>query len=565
MNETLSITQLEAQNETTAKTAKRTILICCETGCVANGSMAVARAFSRQITELNVDANVETVVKKTGCIGYCGRGPLVRIMPDDISYYRVREKDVDEIIAGLGKDPIEPVERLLYRNNDGHRVTKQEENPFYAPQMKLALRNVGAIDPESLEDYRAQGGYEALKKALTMTPDTIISEVEKSGLRGRGGAGFPTGLKWRIAVGYDSFPKYVIVNGDEGDPGAFMDRSMLEGDPHGVLEGAAICAVAIGAEQAYLYIRDEYPHALQSIRKALTAAEEAGIFGDSIMGSDKRLHMTIIRGGGAFVCGESSAMIASIEGGVGEPRAKYIRSTEQGLWGQPTVMDNVETLINIPLIIKNGGEWFARTGTEKSKGTKVFALVGNVRRTGLVEVPMGTTLRQIIFDIGGGIQGNRAFRAVHTGGPSGGCLPESLLDVPVDFDTLVSYGSMMGSGGMVVMDERACMVESARYNVEFLAKESCGVCVPCREGLRWLLEILNRICAGGGEERDLELIEQICEVLTETSRCGLGKTAANPVLTTVRYFPEEYREHIVERRCRAGICKMGVGRTEVDA
>ena len=391
-----------------------------------------------------------------------------------------------------------------------------------------------------------------------MTPEEIISEVEKSGLRGRGGAGYLTGRKWRQAAAHESFPKYVIMNGDEGDPGAFMDRSMLEGDPHSVLEGIAICALAVGAEQAFLYIRDEYPRALQRMKTAIADAERAGILGASLLGSSKALHIEVIRGGGAFVCGESSAMIASIEGSVGEPRGRYVHSTEEGLWGKPTILNNVETFINIPLIINEGGERYAQTGTEHSKGTKVFALVGQVRRTGLVEVPMGTALREVIFDVGGGIPGKHSFKAVHTGGPSGGCLPESLLDLPVDFDSLTSHGSMMGSGGMVVMDETTCMVEAARYNVEFLAKECCGKCVPCREGLRWLLSILTGICEGRGTEADLDLIEDICETLRLASRCALGKTAENPVVTTLKYFREEYLAHILEKRCPAGVCGMGV-------
>ena len=532
----------------------KTILVCCGTGCIAGGALAVAASFREKIPLLNANAAVETVIKQTGCNGFCEYGPIVRIMPDDISYYRVRVKDTEEIIRSLGK---EPVQRLLYRNDAGIRVKSQKENPFYTPQKKMALRNIGEIDPGSIEDFTARGGYAALKKALSMTPEEIISQVEKSGLRGRGGAGFPTGRKWRIAAGYDSFPKYVIMNGDEGDPGAFMDRSMLEGDPHSVIEGIAICALAVGAAEGFLYIRDEYSLALRNVKKALADAEKAGILGDSMFNSGKSLHLSVVRGGGAFVCGEGTAMISSIEGGVVQPRGNYIYPTEQGLWNKPTVMNNVETFINIPLIIKDGGARFAEIGTENSRGTKVFALVGKVRRSGLVEVPMGITLREIIFDIGGGIPGKRRFKAVQIGGPSGGSMPESLLDLPVDFDTLLSYGGMMGSGGMIVMDESACMVEAARYNAAFLAKECCGTCVPCREGLRRLSDILTGICEGKGVNADLETIESICEILTETSRCGLGKTAANPVITTMRYFPEEYSEHITQKLCRAGVCGMG--------
>ncbi|MCL2068041.1 MAG: SLBB domain-containing protein [Treponema sp.] len=531
----------------------KTILVCCGTGCIANGSLAVAKSLRECVSSSNADASVETVLKQTGCNGLCEFSPIVRIMPDDISYYRVKPKDAQEIVASLGK---EPVERLLFRDDSGKKIISQSENPFYAPQKKLALRNVGEIDPGKIEEFTSRGGYEALKKALSMTPDEIISEVEKSGLRGRGGAGFPTGRKWRIAAGYDNQPKYVVMNGDEGDPGAFMDCSLLEGDPHSVLEGIAICALAIGATEGFLYIRDEYSNALKCVKKAIADAQKAGVLGDSILGSGKSLHLSVTRGGGAFVCGESTALMASIEGRVGEPRAKYIRSVEQGLWNQPTVLNNVETFANIPLIIKEGGAKFAQVGTENSKGTKVFALVGKVKRSGLVEVPMGTTLRQIIFDIGGGIPGKHLFKAVQTGGPSGGCLPESLLDVPVDFDTLTQYGSMMGSGGMIVMDDATCMVEVAKYYVSFLTNESCGKCTPCREGLRWILEILTRVCEGRGDAGDMELLENLCETLAQASLCGLGKSAANPVITTMKYFAEEYSEHIKEKRCRAGVCAM---------
>jgi len=533
---------------------KKTILVCCGTGCIASGSLAVAVALKEKILQLNADAAVETVIKQTGCNGFCEHGPIVKILPDDISYYRVRVKDAEEIIDSLAK---KPVERLLYLDDTGKRVKSQMENPFYVPQKKLVLRNIGDVDPGNINDYVSRGGYEALKKAISMSSEDIILEVEKSGLRGRGGAGFLTGRKWRIAAGYDDFPKYVIMNGDEGDPGAFMDRSILEGDPHSVLEGIAICALAIGALEGFLYIREEYPLALRNVKKALVDAENAGVLGDSMFNSGKSLHLSVVRGGGAFVCGESTAMISSIEGSIGQPRAKYMYPTEQGLWNKPTVMNNVETFSNIPLIIGDGGVKFAEIGTENSKGTKVFALVGKIRRSGLVEVPMSTTLREIIFDIGGGIPGKRRFKAVQIGGPSGGCLPESLLDVSVDFDTLLSYGAMMGSGGMIVMDERTCMVDVARYNVEFLAKECCGICVPCREGLRKLLDILTKICGGMGDNADLDMVENICEALKETSRCGLGKTAANPVLTSLKYFPGEYEEHIAQKQCKAGICRMG--------
>ena len=529
----------------------KTIRVCCGTGCLANGSEKVAEEFERLSGE---QVNVECFVKRTGCNGFCENGPLVTILPDNISYYRVKVKDVPEILEKTIENG-ETVDRLLYRNNDGQPVRSQMDNPFYAPQLKIALRNIGKISPADVDDYIAEGGYEALKKALTMTPAQILDEMDASGLRGRGGAGFPTGTKWRTAAGYETFPKYVACNGDEGDPGAFMDRSILEGDPHSVLEGMAICALAIGAEEGFLYIRDEYALAVKNVKAAIEAAEERGFLGDSIMGTDKKLRLSVVRGGGAFVCGESTALMQSIEGKTGEPRAKYIRSVQRGLWDHPTVLNNVETLANVPYIITHGGAGYACVGTEGSKGTKVFALVGKVKRTGLVEVPMGATLRHLIYDIGGGVQGGRPFKAVQTGGPSGGCIPEGMLDLPVDFDTLKEYGAMMGSGGMIVMDDRSCMVEVARYYVNFLCGESCGKCTPCREGLKQMLAILTDICEGRGTMEDLDLLEALGETMQESSLCALGKSAPNPVLTTLKYFRDEYEAHIKEHRCPAGVCK----------
>jgi len=531
----------------------KTIRVCCGTGCLANGSAKVAAEFERLIDENSSGAKVEYHLKRTGCNGFCENGPLVTILPDEIAYYKVKVSDAEEIFntSVLG-DGV--VERLLYKGDDGQRVRSQKENPFYAPQQKIALRNIGHIDPADVDDYIASGGYEALKKALTMTPAQILDEMDASGLRGRGGAGFPAGTKWRSAAGYDVFPKYVACNGDEGDPGAFMDRSILEGDPHSVLEGMAICALAIGAEEGFLYIRDEYNLAVKNVRAAIAQAEERGILGDHILGSDRKLKLSVVRGGGAFVCGESTALMQSVEGKVGEPRAKYIRSVQRGLWDHPTVLNNVETLANVPAIIAGGGSEFAKVGTEGSKGTKVFALVGKVKRTGLVEVPMGTTLRHLIFDIGGGIQGNRPFKAVQTGGPSGGCIPEHMLDLQVDFDNLTRSGAMMGSGGMIVMDDRSCMVEVARYYVNFLCGESCGKCTPCREGLKQMLEILTDICEGRGTMEDLDLLETLGETMMDASLCSLGKSAPNPVLTTIKYFRDEYEAHILEHRCPAGVC-----------
>lgn len=533
---------------------RKNVLICCGTGCRANGSMAVVDAIRQAIRKTGAEADTIAQVKTTGCNGFCENGPIVKVMPDNITYYKVKPKDAQEIVEKTVVEG-EPVSRLLYKNEAGERVLAQEENPFYAQQKKIALSAIGQIDPENIDDYLAIGGYEALKKALAMTQDEIISQVEKSNLRGRGGAGFPTGRKWRTAAGYDNYPKYVVCNGDEGDPGAFMDRSVLEGDPHAVIEGLAIAAIAIGAQEGFFYIRDEYDLAVKHVKKAIEDAKARGIIGDSVMGSGYRLNLSVVRGGGAFICGESTALMASIEGKVGEPRAKYIRSVQRGLWNQPTVLNNVETLANIPYIINNGGEAFAEIGTKGSSGTKVFALVGKVKRTGLVEVPMGTTLRHLIYDIGGGIIGDRPFKAVQTGGPSGGCIPESMLDLEVDFDTLSSYGAMMGSGGMIVMDDRSCMVEVARYYTQFLCEESCGKCTPCREGLRRMLEILTDICEGRGKEGDLELLERIGHALQDSSLCSLGKSAPNPVLTTIKYFRDEYEAHIREKRCPAGVCR----------
>jgi len=529
---------------------KRTVLVCCGTGCVAAGSYDVASALRRELSEAGTDATVETVVKQTGCQGLCEEGPLVQIVPDDVCYYKVKPADAPDIARSIGA---EPVGRLLCRVG-GKPVLTRQENPFYASQFKVALRNVGAINPWELSDYLERGGYGALRKALSMMPDEIISEVEASGLRGRGGAGFPTGRKWRTAAGFEAEPKYVVCNGDEGDPGAFMDCAILEGDPHSVLEGMAICSLAIGAREGFLYIRDEYALARKRVEKAILDAESEGILGADILGSGKGLRLTVVRGGGAFVCGESTALMASIEGRVGEPRAKYIRSVQRGLWDCPTVLNNVETLANVPVIIEGGGAEFSMLGSKKSKGTKVFALVGKVRRTGLVEIPMGVTLRSLIFDIGGGVPGGRPFKAVQTGGPSGGCIPAEMLDLPVDFDTLTEHGAMMGSGGMIVMDDRSCMVEVARYYVDFLANESCGKCTPCREGLRQMLRILTDICEGRGEEGDVKLLEDISAALVGSSLCALGKTAPNPVLTTIKYFRDEYDAHIRDKRCPAGVC-----------
>jgi len=527
----------------------REILVCCGTGCLANGSQAVVDRFRAGVS--NHDAEVKPYVKKTGCNGFCENGPMVTILPDHITYYKVRPEDVEEILASLGGNA---VERLLYKNDEGKPVLAREENPFYSPQLKIALRNTGVVDPGSIDDYLKRDGYIGLEKALSRKPEAVIRELELSGLRGRGGAGFPTGKKWRSCYEVASDTKYMICNGDEGDPGAFMDRSIMEGDPHSVLEGLVIGAYAIGAKKGFLYIRDEYGLALTYVQTAMDEARKRGYLGENIRNTGFDFDCEIVRGGGAFVCGESSALMNSIEGKVGEPRVKYIRSVEKGLFDQPTVLNNVETLANVPYILFHGGSEYAKLGTAGSKGTKVFSLVGKVNRTGLVEVPMGITLRELVFHIGGGIPDGRKFKAVQTGGPSGGCIPESLMDLEIDFDSLKANGSMMGSGGIIVMDDATCMVELSRYYVKFLSEESCGKCTPCREGLRCMLEILNRICEGNGTLSDLELLEELCETATRASLCELGKTAANPVMSTLTYFREEYIEHIVNKRCPAGVC-----------
>lgn len=530
-----------------------TIRVCCGTGCIANGSRGVAAALREAAARAGAPAvSVETQVKATGCHGFCAKGPVVAVDPDGISYYQVKESDAEEIVASLGGAP---VERLLFRREDGTFARGEADNPFYEGQVKIALRNVGKIDPLSLGDYRARGGYEALEKALATAPEGIIAEVEKSGLRGRGGAGFPTGTKWRSCAACEETQRYVVCNGDEGDPGAFMDGYIMEGDPHSVIEGLAICALAVGAEEGFFYIRDEYLVALDHMARALADAEAAGILGDSVLGSGRRLRFEIVRGGGAFVCGESTALMASIEGRVGEPRAKYIRSVQKGLWDKPTVLNNVETLATVPVILKEGYEAVQELGVGRSRGTKTFAMVGKVKNGGLVEVPMGTTIRQLVFGNGGGIAGGRPFKSIQTGGPSGGCLPESLLDLPVDYESLDANGTMVGSGGMIVMDDRNCMVDVAKYYVGFLAQESCGKCTPCREGLRHMHAILTGICEGKGTEADIERLEELGFTLKEASLCALGKTAANPVLSTLRYFKEEYLSHIQDGFCPAGVCR----------
>ncbi len=534
----------------------RTVYVCCGTGCLANNSMEVYKELKKFIEEYEADAEVKTMIKATGCNGLCEKGPLVKIEPDNICYSKVKAKDAEEIVVKTLIQS-EIIDRLLiYDTAKRKKVVSHKDTDFYKYQQKIALRNIGEIDPANTNDYIERGGFKALRKVLAeMTPEEVITEIEKSGLRGKGGGGFPTGRKWRQCDGFNNFPKYVICNGDEGDPGAFMDRSIMEGDPNTVIEGMTICAYAVKSNQGFIYIRDEYSLALKNMKAAIWQARQKGYLGKNIMGSGFDFDIEIVRGGGAFVCGESTALMQSIEGNVGEPRAKYIHSVERGLWGQPTVLNNVETWANIPEIIIRGSEWFNSIGTDGSKGTKVFSLVGKVKNTGLVEIPMGMMLRELIFKIGGGIIKDRKFKAVQTGGPSGGCIPESLLDIPVDFDSLKSVGSMMGSGGIIVMDERTCMVDVARYYINFLSEESCGKCVACREGIKRMLEILTDICNGKGEEKDLDILEDLCYTVEGASLCGLGKTAPNPVLTTLKYFRDEYLAHIKEKKCPAGVCR----------
>ena len=535
------------------------IIVCHGTGCLANGSPKVADALRAAIEAADIDAAVIPQIKATGCYGFCSRGPLVIMQPAGIFYQKVQPEDADEIIqTSVIKG--EPVERLLYKDDEtGEPIVHDRDIPFYKHQQKQVLRNIGKIDPVDIDDTLAVGGYQALAKVLTgMTPDEVISTVETSGLRGRGGAGFPTGRKWRSAVKAvekKGGPVYVVVNGDEGDPGAFMDCAIMEGDPHAVLEGLIIGAYALGAHQGFLYVRAEYPLAIKHLNIAIAQARELGLIGRDILGTGFDFDVQINRGAGAFVCGESTALFTSIEGRAGEPRPKYVRSVEEGLWGHPTVLNNVETWANIPLIIERGAEWYASVGVPHSTGTKVFSLVGKVNNVGLVEVPMGMPLVQLIEQIGGGVPGKNQFKAVQTGGPSGGCLPYSLKDTPVDFDSLTKAGSMMGSGGMIVMDDRDCVVDVARYFLRFLEEESCGKCLPCRLGLKAMLEFLDRFANGEGTPEDIAELESLAKAIQDGSLCALGGSAPNPVLTTIRYFRDEYEAHITDHKCAAGVCK----------
>lgn len=530
------------------------ILICNGTGCVSSKSPDIM-AKLEELLEANGIAN-EVKIIKTGCFGLCEKGPIMVIYPEGATYCHVSPDDVEEIVnEHLIKGRI--VKRLLLGDTEVEDVSKSKDNiGFFAKQVRVALRNCGNINPENIDEYIAHDGYAALAKAVTeMTPAEVIDVVTKSGLRGRGGAGFPTGLKWKFAAQEVNEQKYVCCNADEGDPGAFMDRSVLEGDPHSVIEAMAIAGYAIGANQGYIYVRAEYPIAVKRLKIAIQQARDYGLLGKNIFGTDFSFDLDIRLGAGAFVCGEETALMTSIEGRRGEPRTRPPFPAVKGLWEKPTILNNVETYANIPMIILKGAEWFSSIGTEKSKGTKVFAIGGKINNTGLVEIPMGTTLREVVYDIGGGIPNGKKFKAAQTGGPSGGCIPAEHLDVPIDYDNLIALGSMMGSGGLIVMDEDTCMVDIAKFFLEFTVDESCGKCPPCRIGTKRMYEILDRITQGKGEEGDIEKLEALAESIKQGALCGLGQTAPNPVLSTLRYFRDEYEAHVKEKRCPAGVCK----------
>ena len=532
------------------------VMICGGTGCTSSGSDKVAAAFEAEIVTAGLENEVKVI--RTGCFGLCALGPIVVIYPEGTFYSMVKPEDVAEIVnEHLLKG--RSVLRLLYNETvaEDNSIKSLDETSFYKKQKRIALRNCGVINPENIEEYIAFDGYAALGKALTeMTPDEVIQVVLDSGLRGRGGGGFPTGRKWQLACAdRGKVEKYVCCNADEGDPGAFMDRSVLEGDPHSVIEAMAIAGYAIGADQGYVYVRAEYPIAVNRLSTAIQQAREYGLLGKNIFGTDFSFDIDIKLGAGAFVCGEETALMTSIEGMRGEPRPRPPFPAKKGLFGRPTILNNVETYANIPQIILKGADWFRSMGTEKSPGTKVFALGGKIKHTGLVEVPMGTTLREIVEEIGGGIPGGKKFKAAQTGGPSGGCIPASLIDTPIDYDNLMEIGSMMGSGGLIVMDEDTCMVDIAKFFLEFTVDESCGKCTPCRVGTKRLLELLEKITSGNGTMRDLERIEELAQFIKENSLCGLGQTAPNPVLSTLQYFRDEYLAHIQDKRCPAGVCK----------
>ncbi len=544
--------ELDLRVNTKADTREKHILVCHGTGCTSSKSPRILENFKKIIKEKNIE-NVRVIM--TGCFGLCAKGPIVIIRPEDTFYSNVTPADCEEIIQ---THIIEGnrVERLLCKDIDGSLVNRLDELNFYKKQKRIALKNCGVINPEDIDEYIAFDGYKAIEKVLKeMTPDQVVDELKKSGLRGRGGAGFPTGKKWEITKGYEADQKYVVCNADEGDPGAFMDRSILEGDPHSVLESMMIAGYTIGANKGYIYVRAEYPIAVKRLQKAIEQARDYGILGKNIFGTDFEFDIEIRLGAGAFVCGEETALLESIEGKRGQPRIKPPFPAESGLWGKPTLINNVETYANITRIILNGSEWYSSIGTENSKGTKVFALGGNVNNIGLVEVPMGTTLREIVFDIGGGIPNGREFKAAQTGGPSGGCIPAEHLDTPIDYESLKEIGSMMGSGGLIVMDNTKCMVSLAKFYLEFTVSESCGKCTPCRIGTKRMLEILEKLCSGQGTENDIYRLEKLAVNIQKASVCGLGQSAPNPVLSTLKYFRDEFKEHAIDKRCRTNECK----------
>jgi bidirectional [NiFe] hydrogenase diaphorase subunit len=533
--------EISAQREEAERQYPHRIHVCTAAGCLSSGSDKVKDALTREVKEHGLEHQCK--VKGVGCMGLCAAGPLVSVKPDNVMYQNVAESDAADIVKSLGDGPVQ-------------RLECPTEMPFFRRQVRIVLENCGRVDPEEIEDYIAAGGYEGLVKALTeFSTGEVIEQVLRSGLRGRGGAGYPTGLKWGTVAKADADRKYVICNGDEGDPGAFMDRSVLEGDPHRVLEGMTIAAYAVGATQGYIYVRAEYPLAIKNLKTAIKQAEKLGLLGNNIFGTTFSFHVQLRLGAGAFVCGEETALIASIEGRRGSPRPRPPFPAQSGLWDSPTLINNVETFANVPPIIRNGSDWFARIGTEKSKGTKVFALAGRVRNTGLIEVPMGITLLDIIFEIGGGVPDGRNFKAVQTGGPSGGCIPAEFLDMPVEYESLKKLGSIMGSGGMIVMDDTSCMVDVAKYFMEFCMTESCGKCVPCRAGTYQMHELLDRLTSGTASHQDLATLEELCDLVQNTSLCGLGQSAPNPVLSTLRYFRDEYLAHIEEKKCPVGVCK----------
>ncbi len=549
--------RLDPKAQPTAEGGRMHIMVCAGTGCTSSNSMRIIEGLEERIA--NAGMQDEIKIMKTGCFGLCAQGPILMVYPDHIMYTMVSPDDVDEIFESHVKGG-RPVARLIAGAEDAAEIENaMEDIDFFSKQMRVALRNCGAIDPENIDEYIARDGYLALEKCLTeMEPEDVIDVIKDAELRGRGGAGFPTGTKWGFAAAQQVTEKYVCCNADEGDPGAFMDRSVLEGDPHSVIEAMAIAGYAIGAGQGYIYVRAEYPIAVERLEKAISQAYDYGLLGDNVLGKGWKFNLDLRLGAGAFVCGEETALMTSVEGQRGEPRPRPPFPAVKGLFGQPTILNNVETYANVPVILLKGAEWFKGIGTEKSKGTKVFAVGGKIKNTGLVEIPMGTTLREIIYDIGGGIPDGKTFKAAQTGGPSGGCIPASELDTPIDYDNLLALGSMMGSGGLIVMDEDTCMVDLAKFFLEFTVDESCGKCPPCRIGTKRMLEIVTRITEGKGVPEDLDRLEILAKNIKNAALCGLGQTAPNPVLSTMKYFRDEYMAHVVEKKCPAGVCKSMV-------